>query len=94
MPGIADSEQAEISDCVWNTAVFSVVTQRPELRDNTKNGCVADTIQKFSGFPYMGRTKGYIFMFLGKTGGNYKHKFPKKHCSSRDHFDTNIRGKL
>ena len=37
--------------CIWNksclwvvcyTAVFSVVTQRSSLRDDTKNGCVAD----------------------------------------------------
>ena len=34
----------------------------------------------------MGRTKGYVFMFLGKTGGKYKPKFPKKHCSSRDNL--------
>ena len=32
----------EKSALVSYTAVFSVVTQRSSLRDDTKNGCVAD----------------------------------------------------
>ena len=44
---------AAVSILVCYTAVFSVVTQRSSwggaLRDDTKNGCVADYVHTFSG---------------------------------------------
>ena len=40
-------ESGKFLNCVCNTAVFSVVTQLRTLRDDTKNGCVSDTIRNF-----------------------------------------------